>query len=148
MAGFVGRYEHSLDTKGRVILPSKFRAEFEHGGYLAQHTEGCLALWTPAEFERQTVAMVDRAELGRANRNRARLWASSSHEVEIDRQGRMAIPARLREFASLENEVLVHGALDRIELWNPATWAEKVQPEESWLLGDEDDDTDGITSSQ
>lgn len=148
MAGFVGRYEHSLDTKGRVILPSKFRAEFEHGGYLAQHTEGCLALWTPAEFERQTVAMVDRAESGRANRNRARLWASSSHEVEIDRQGRMAIPARLREFASLENEVLVHGALDRIELWNPATWAEKVQPEESWLLGDEDDDTDGITSSQ
>jgi len=148
VAGFVGRYEHSLDTKGRVILPSKFRAEFEHGGYLAQHTEGCLALWTPAEFERQTVAMVDRAESGRANRNRARLWASSSHEVEIDRQGRMAIPARLREFASLENEVLVHGALDRIELWNPATWAEKVQPEESWLLGDEDDDTDGITSSQ
>ncbi len=148
MAGFVGRYEHSLDTKGRVILPAKFHAEFERGGYLAQHTEGCLALWTPSEFDRQMVAMVERAESGRSNRNRARVWASSSHEVEIDRQGRMAIPARLRAFASLENEVLVHGALDRVELWNPSTWAEKVQPEESWLLGDEDDDTDGMTSSQ
>jgi MraZ protein len=65
--------------------------------------------------------------------------------VEIDRQGRMAIPALLRTFARLESEVLVHGAIDRVELWNPATWIEKVQPEEAWLLGDEDDDTEGTT---
>ena len=143
MAGFVGRYEHSLDTKGRVILPAKFRADFERGGYLAQQTEGCLALWTLGEFDRQMTAMRERAESGRSNRNRARLWAASSHEVEIDRQGRMAIPVRLRNFAKLENEVLVQGAIDRVELWNPATWDERVQPEESWLLGDEDEeDTD------
>jgi DNA-binding transcriptional regulator/RsmH inhibitor MraZ len=55
----------------------------------------------------------------------------------------MAIPVRLRNFAKLENEVLVQGAIDRVELWNPATWDERVQPEESWLLGDEDEeDTD------
>jgi MraZ protein len=144
VAGFVGRYEHSLDTKGRVIVPAKFRTDFERGGYLAQHIGGCLALWTPAEFDRQMAVMSERAESGRANRNRARLWASSSYEVEIDRQGRMAIPAPLRAFARLETEILVHGAIDRIELWNPATWTEKVQPEESWLLGDdEDDDTNG-----
>jgi len=141
VAGFVGRYEHSLDIKGRVILPAKFRAQFERGGYLAQQSEGCLALWTPGEFDRQMAVMQERAESGRANRNRARLWASSSHEVEIDRQGRMAIPAHLRAFAGLENEVLVHGAIDRVELWNPASWAERVLPEESWLL-DGDDETD------
>jgi MraZ protein len=140
VSGFVGGYEHSLDNKGRVILPAKFRAEFERGGYLTQHTEGCLALWTPGEFDRQMAAMLGKAESGRVNRNRARLWASSSHEVDIDRQGRMAIPARLRAFARLENEVLVHGAIDRVELWNPGTWNERVQPEESWLLGDEDPD--------
>ena len=83
--------------------------------------------------------MAERAESGRANRNRARLWASSSSEVEIDRQGRMAIPSYLRAFAGLENEVLVHGAIDRVELWNPASWAERVLPEESWLLNGDDE---------
>ncbi len=137
MAGLVGRYEHSLDIKGRVILPAKFRAQFERGGYLTQHSEGCLALWTPGEFERQMAVMQERAESGRSDRNRARLWASTSHEVEIDRQGRMAIPVHLREFAGLESEVLVHGAIDRVELWSPPAWAERVQPEERWLLGDD-----------
>jgi MraZ protein len=139
VARFVGRYEHSLDIKGRVILPAKFRAQFEKGGYLAQQSEGCLALWDPEEFDRQMEVMLERAESGRANRNRARLWASTSHEVEIDRQGRMAIPAHLRAFAGLESEVLVHGAIDRVELWNPPSWVERVQPEESWLLTDDDE---------
>jgi MraZ protein len=139
VAGFVGRYEHSLDTKGRVILPVKFRAAFERGGYLTENREGCLALWTPGEFERQMTAMQDRAASGRASRNQARLWAASSHEVEIDRQGRMPIPAHLREFASLGAEVLVHGAIDRVELWDPAAWEERVRPDERWLLEDEDD---------
>ena len=137
MAGFVGRNEHSLDTKGRVILPAKFRPSFEHGGFLTQHSEGCLALWTPAEFERQMDAMQESAALGKPERNRARVWASSSAEVEIDRQGRMPIPAHLREFAKLEAEVLVLGVIDRVELWDPTAWAEKVLPEESWLLGDD-----------
>jgi MraZ protein len=139
VAGFVGRYEHSLDTKGRVILPAKFRAPFERGGFLTQNSEGCLALWTPGEFERQMAAMQEQATTGRAQRNRARLWASNSHEVEMDRQGRMAIPAHLREFASLQGDVLVHGAIDRVELWNPASWEERVRPEQRWLLDDEDD---------
>jgi transcriptional regulator MraZ len=138
VAGFVGRYEHSLDTKGRVILPSKFRPAFEHGGYLTQNREGCLALWTPGEFERQMAAMQERAASGRSDRNRARLWAATSHEVEIDRQGRMAIPVHLRAFADLQGDVLVHGAIDRVELWNPAAWEERVRPEERWLLEDED----------
>jgi MraZ protein len=134
VAAFVGRYEHSLDSKGRVILPAKFRADFERGGYLSEHREGCLALWTPGEFQRQLQAMQEHAAEGRTERNRARLWAASSHEVEIDRQGRMAIPAHLREFASLEGDVLVHGAIDRIELWNPTVWEERVVPEERWFL--------------
>ncbi len=134
MAAFVGKYEHSLDTKGRVILPAKFRPDFERGGYLTENREGCLALWTPGEFQRQTQAVQEHAAEGRIGRNRARLWAASSYEVEIDRQGRMAIPAQLREFASLEGDVLVNGAIDRIELWNPALWEERVVPEERWLL--------------
>jgi MraZ protein len=136
VSGFVGRYEHSLDTKGRVILPMKFRGQFERGGYLTQNSEGCIALWTPGEFERQMDAMQERAAAGKADRNRARLWASTSSEVEVDRQGRMPIPSHLREFAGLEAEVLVCGAIDRVELWNPPAFADRVMPEESWLLDD------------
>lgn len=139
MAGFVGRYEHSLDAKGRVILPAKFRASFERGGYLTENQEGCLALWTPAEFERQMGAMQTRAASGRTDRNRARLWAANSHEVEIDRQGRMAIPSHLRTFAALEDDVLVHGAIDRVELWSPAVWEQRVVPDEQWFLEDGDE---------
>lgn len=139
MPGFVGRYEHTLDTKGRVILPAKFRAPFERGGYLTENREGCLALWTPGEFERQMAQMLASSAEGRISRNRARLWASNSHDVEIDRNGRMAIPARLRDFAALEGDVLVNGAIDRVELWAPTRWEERVAPEERWFLEDEGD---------
>ena len=138
MPGFVGRYEHTLDAKGRVILPAKFRAEFDRGGYLATNREGCLALWTLGEFERQMAGMRERSASGQTDRNRARLWASSAQEVEVDRQGRMAITARLRDFAQLENDVLVIGAIDRIELWKPSVWEERVQPAEQWFLEDDD----------
>ena len=139
MARFFGRYEHSLDDKGRVILPSKFRGPFEHGGYLTEYQDGCLSLWTPDEFELQMQAMQERAKEGRSDRNLVRLWASTSHELEIDRQGRMPIPAHLREFAALQGDVLVHGAIDRVELWNPQAWEERVRPDERWLLEDEED---------
>ena len=139
MAGFVGRFEHTLDTKGRVILPAKFRAAFERGGYLSENREGCLALWTPGEFERQMAAMQERSGTGRTDRNRARLWAANSTDVEIDRQGRMPVPAHLRQFAQLQSDVLVHGAIDRIELWNPTVWEARVAPDEQWFLADEDE---------
>ena len=92
-------------------------------------------MWTPGEFERQMEVMQVRANAGHSSgRNRARIWASNSAEVEIDRQGRMPIPAHLRTFAKLDSEVLVHGAIDRIELWNPAEWETRVLPEDGWLL--------------
>ena len=138
MARFFGRYEHSLDDKGRVILPAKFRGQFEHGGYLTEYQDGCLSLWTPDEFELQMESMLQRANSGRSDRNLVRLWASTSHELEIDRQGRMAIPARLREYAGLVGDVLVLGAIDRVELWNRDSWDEKVLPEEERLTQGDD----------
>lgn len=156
MARFFGRFEHSLDAKGRVILPARFRPSFEGGGFLSQHSERCLALWTPEEFERQMEAMKAAAELNRTERNKARVWASGTHEVEIDRSGRMPIPAPLRDFAALGAPggpgstgtaeagatngapVLVLGAIDRVELWNPAVWEERVRPAELLLTEEED----------
>lgn len=131
---FIGRYEHSLDAKGRVILPVKFRAPFDRGGFLSQFHEGCLALWTPEEFEKQLESMQQSAEQGRDERNLARVWAGGSAEVEVDKAGRMPIPSYLRAFATLENEVMVIGAIDRVELWSPAVWQDKVLPSERQLV--------------
>ena len=139
MGRFFGTYEHSLDGKGRVILPARFRAAFEHGGYLTQYRDGCLALWTPEEFERQMEEMLLRAASGKSDRNMARLWASGTHDLEVDRQGRMGLPSRMREYAGLDADVVVVGVIDRVELWNPQRWLEKVGPEEARLTEGADD---------
>ncbi len=130
MAEFIGRAEHSLDAKGRVILPARYRHHFVNGGFLSQHEEGCLALWTRDKFSEEMAKMVERAASGRSVRNVARVWAAGSHEVEIDRQGRMAIPGHLREFARLDGDVLVTGAIDHVELWNPSRYDADVGPAE------------------
>ena len=133
---FYGRYEHSLDPKGRVILPAKFRVHFELGGYLTQYHQGCLALWTPEEFEVQSAALEAAQALGPAERNLARVWAAGTQEVEVDRQGRVAIAPPLRAFAQLDGGVLVMGAINRIEMWSPERWSEKLAPTEEALIVD------------
>ena len=133
MARFFGRYEHTLDVKGRVILPVRFRAAFDKGGFLAEHSEGCLALWTPEEFDKQMATQEEREVTSQQERNQVRQWASSSYEVELDRQGRLPIPGRLRAFAGLAENVLVTGVINRVELWEPTRWNEKIGPEEQRL---------------
>jgi MraZ protein len=138
---FFGTNEHSLDAKGRVILPARFRAEFGPKAFLSKNTERCLALWTAEEFQKQLAEKVQLQALGRLERNVARLWAAGSAEVDIDRQGRLAIPSHLREFARLEVEspILIVGILERVELWNPAEWELSVAPAEAQLTGESDE---------
>ena len=137
MPGFVGRDNHNLDAKGRVILPVKYRQSFERGGYLTLNYERCLSLWTPGEFDRQSGEMLATFREGTPEaRNFARIWASGSVDVEIDRQGRMGIPSHLREFAGLDDKVLVTGAIDHIELWNPEEWQARVAPAQAVFLGE------------
>jgi MraZ protein len=109
-------------VKGRIILPARYRSSFDTLAYISKNTEGCLALFTPEAFERkldQMEALYDRSPQDRAV---MRAWASGSTDVELDRQGRVAIPGYLREYAHLEDAVLIHGAITHIELWNPDEW--------------------------
>jgi MraZ protein len=122
---FFGRYEHALDLKGRVILPAKLRIHFSQPGFLTRHLEGCLALWTNEEFDKEINLRLVEAENDPVARNRVRDWAAAVFEAEIDRQGRIAIPPSLRGYAGLEQEVLVIGMINRIELWSPASWANR-----------------------
>ncbi|MEO7442575.1 MAG: cell division/cell wall cluster transcriptional repressor MraZ [Acidimicrobiales bacterium] len=139
MARFFGRHEHSLDPKGRVILPAKFRPSFEGGAFLTQYRGRCLALWTPVEYDAQTELMQQAQTGSRAERDLARVWAAGTEEVDIDRQGRIAIAPHLRGYARLEDAVLVHGAMERVEFWNPEVWAQKLAAAERQLTEEDDE---------
>ena len=99
---FVGTFEHGLDEKGRLILPSAFRDAFATGGYLTKSLEGCLALMGEAEFQAQYEHRMRLASAGRVARNAARAFMAGSVPIVPDKQGRIAIPAKLREFADLD----------------------------------------------
>lgn len=132
MSGFVGQFQHTLDTKGRLILPVRFRSEFVRGGHLSPHSEGCVALWTPAEFARESEARLAQSRSGDPDSRRlARFWSANSSDVEFDRQGRFAVPVSIREFARLSGDVLIIGSLDHLELWDPETYRAKVSPAEA-----------------
>ena len=130
---FFGRYEHSLDPKGRVVLPARFRAQFDSRAFLTQYLDGCVALWTPEEFDKRLAEYSQAQTRSSAERNLARVWAAGSQEVEIDRQGRVPLPPYLKNFAHLDRNVLVVGAMERIELWDPEHWELRVRPAEASL---------------
>lgn len=138
---FFGSFEHSLDVKGRVILPARFRTVFGAQAFLSKYQDGCLALWTSDEFYGKLAEQAVEQEKGRPERNLARIMAAGSQEVDIDRQGRLAVPGFLREFAHLELEspILIVGILDRVEFWNPVEWDRRVKPAESQLTDEFDE---------
>ena len=121
---FWGTHEHGIDAKGRVILPARFRDPFRDGAFLTKLPEGCLGVWTPQEFERRTVAMLEKGRQGQAERNVARVWAAGAFDTTPDGQGRMPIPVQLRTYARLDGEVVVNGAINHLEIWNAQKWAE------------------------
>ncbi|HSL57046.1 MAG TPA: division/cell wall cluster transcriptional repressor MraZ [Acidimicrobiales bacterium] len=118
---FVGTFEHSLDDKGRVVLPSTFRSHLAARGFLSK-LDGCLGLWTPEEFEKVAELIRDRVREGRVAPDALRVFAADAAEVKPDSQGRISIPQRLRDFAGLERELIVNGRLDRIEIWDVDRW--------------------------
>ena len=122
---FAGRYEHSLDTKGRLVLPARLRTPFEGlGGYLAKGNEGCLALWPHERFEERLAQLEARADDSDdpGDRAQVRVFASAEHVVP-DVQGRVTVAPYLQAYAGLDPaRVLVRGASKIVELWNVERW--------------------------
>jgi MraZ protein len=118
---FVGTFEHSLDEKGRVVLPSTFRVQLVDKGFLSQW-DRCLGLWTEEDFADVADRLTEKIREGRAPQEALRAFASNAHEVRPDSQGRITIPQRLREFAQLDRDAVVIGAIDRIEIWDAGRW--------------------------
>lgn len=119
---FLGEYRHSLDPKGRLILPSVFRDELSEGLVMAYGLDNSLAVYTPAGWVRVRAALRKLRPTDRRERMFARMVTSSAYPETPDKQGRVTIPPRLREYANLVKDVTVVGAGTRIELWDTAAW--------------------------
>jgi MraZ protein len=118
---FVGTFEHSLDEKGRVVLPATFRHRLAEGAVLAK-LDGCLGLWTPEEFETVASYLRDKIREGVVDQNALRTFSADAHDARPDSQGRIVIPQRLRDFAGLQRDVVINGRLERIEIWDVERW--------------------------
>ena len=114
---FLGEFHHSLDEKGRVILPSKFRDPLSRGAIISKG-DGCLFIYTLSEFE-------EVAKLSPQAREAARSFFAGASDATPDKQGRLTLPMPLRKYASLKKEVTVLGVYSRIEIWDDNTWNEK-----------------------
>ena len=122
---FLGEYTPSLDEKGRLTLPARFREQLEKA-YLTSEVERCLAVWPPAEFESRARELREAARHDAASHDRAAFFFAGAQEVTPDKQGRIAIPPSLREFAGLaEGQVVVTGAFDHVEIRAAESWQQK-----------------------
>lgn len=119
---FLGEYQHTLDPKGRVILPSAFREELSEGLVMTVGLDHCLTVHPTSDWERVVQGLRGLRTTDRRERMFARVMTSSAHAEELDKQGRVTIPARLREYAGLTKDVTVVGADSRLELWDSTTW--------------------------
>jgi transcriptional regulator MraZ len=121
---FLGEFQHALDAKGRVILPARYREHLAEGAFIAKGRGGCLAVYTPEEFEQVATQVREQSKRGPRELNAARTFFAGATEVSPDKQGRVAIPPSLREYAGLERDVVVAGLYSRIEIWNRERWLE------------------------
>ena len=128
MNGFVGQYEHQMDQKGRVSLPSAFRREADGDRFvLLQWESRYLTLFPEAKWQDVQQELLKFRRADPAAWNQVRLVIGQAVEVSPDKQGRILVPAALQDTASLSGTVLLIGNLDRVELWDPTTYGELVK---------------------
>lgn len=118
----IGEFEHSLDAKGRLIMPAKLREDIGERFVVTKGLDGCLFAfsiteWTNFEEKLKTLPLSNKN-----SREFTRFFLSGATECEIDKQGRFLIPNNLREAANLEKEVVIIGVGTRIEIWNKSKW--------------------------
>ena len=115
---FYGSYIHTLDVKGRLVIPSKMRNELGMKAYILKGYDGALSIYKESEFEK-LVAKINSLPFNKKNtRAFLRIQLASVCELEIDRQGRVLLPTQLLSKYQIGKEVIVIGALDHIEVWN------------------------------
>jgi MraZ protein len=127
---FFGTYTPKLDEKGRLILPAKFREQLAGGLMVTRGQEHCLYVWPQAEIDRITERLREAPVSNKATRDYVRMFSSASSDERPDKQGRITIPPKLREWASLNKDVVVIGAMNRLEIWDESAWTSYSEEQE------------------
>ena len=118
----IGEYEHSLDVKGRVIMPAKLREDMGEKFILTKGLDGCLFGFSQNEWANFEEKLKTLPLTNKNARDFVRFFLSGATECEMDKQGRFLVASNLREYASMDKEVVVIGVGNRIELWNKEKW--------------------------
>ena len=118
----IGEYEHSIDTKGRLIMPAKLKEDIGEKFVITQGLDGCLFAYSQTEWKNFEDKLRTFPLTSKDARALKRFFLARATECEIDKQGRFLISGNLRKFAELEKEVIIIGALDKIEIWSKAKW--------------------------
>jgi MraZ protein len=128
---FIGEYKHNLDDKGRLAIPTKFRADLSKGAVVTRGLDTSLFLFPKEEWDKLAEKLAS-LPLGQSNsRAFARLMLAGAMDVEVDKQGRVMLPEYLRTYAGLHKSVVIAGLYNRLELWDESSWnAYKLKMEE------------------
>ena len=134
---FMGQYNHTIDTKGRLIVPSKFRERLGDEFVVSKGMDGCLFVYANEDWSAFEQKLTSLPLINKEARKFARFFLAGASQVEVDKQGRILIASNLREFAGLDKEVVLVGVGSRIEIWSL----------ENWENMDFDDDMDDISAA-
>ncbi|MBQ0139775.1 MAG: division/cell wall cluster transcriptional repressor MraZ [Kurthia sp.] len=119
---FMGEYQHNIDTKGRLIIPSKFREHMAKGFVVTRGLDGCLFGYPISEWRKLEEKLKKLPLTKRDNRAFMRFFLSGATEIELDKTGRINIPNTLLQYANIEKECVIIGVSNRLEIWDQSTW--------------------------
>jgi MraZ protein len=123
----LGAYDHTIDDKNRLTLPAKFREAFKDGVVVTRGLDGCLYAYRRPDWDRLVESRLAAMDpLSAEGRRIQRFFFSGAAEADLDKQGRVMIPAQLIEHAELGREVVVAGVHDRLEIWDRAAWRKEL----------------------
>ena len=126
---FLGKYKHTLDDKGRIFMPAKFRDELAGGMVATIGIDRCISVYTKEEFSRFKDRLDGASVTNQAVRQFSRIIYGFACECECDKQGRIMLSQELKDYAGIEKEAMIVGESKKIEIWNVDKWDEKYNIE-------------------
>jgi MraZ protein len=119
---FIGEYSHTVDNKGRLSVPVKFRNALNNGAVVTRGLDNCLFLYSKEEWDKLALRL-SKLPISQANtRAFARLMLAGAMDVSLDKQGRVMLPDYLRKYATLSKKVVIAGLFNRLEVWDSKEW--------------------------